>query len=305
MNKRKLILILAVVLCSFVVGTSAYGQHVITRKPVVRKQDAEKKTPVKKQSSNNKKIKPKEKEGAPVVVDERPKAPQIDMTAIDNLISNMVYVEGGTFTMGATAEQGSDAGDMEKPPHQVTVSSFYICKYEVTQRLWQVVMGSNPSNYKIDDFPVETVSWFDCQEFITKLNNITGKQFRLPTEAEWEFAARGGNKSKGYKYSGSNYIDDVAWYLDYSLSNHHAVGSKKPNELGLYDMSGSVWEYCQDWYGGYPSAAQTNPRGAEQGSYRVQRGGSWNDKPEGCRVSKRGLANPSLSFSHVGLRLAM
>ena len=192
---------------------------------------------------------------------------------LNNLTANMVYVSGGTFTMGATSEQGSDAYDGEKPVHSVTLSSFYICKYEVTQALWKAVMGSNPSNWKGDDLPVETVSWDDCQTFIRKLNALTGKNFRLPTEAEWEFAARGGNNSRGYKYAGSNNIETVAWYDGNSGNKTHVVGTKSPNELGLYDMSGNVWEWCQDRYGSYSGASQTNPTGASSGSNRVLRGG--------------------------------
>ena len=168
---------------------------------------------------------------------------------LNKLINNMVYVSGGTFTMGGTSEQGSDAFDQEKPTHSVTLSSYYICKYEVTQALWRAVMGSNPSNFKGDNLPVESVSWNDCQTFINRLNSYTGRNFRLPTEAEWEFAARGGNYSRHYKYSGSNYIGDVAWYHSNSGHRTHPVGTKQPNELGLYDMSGNVHEWCSDWDG--------------------------------------------------------
>jgi formylglycine-generating enzyme required for sulfatase activity len=159
---------------------------------------------------------------------------------IQNLVSNMVYVSGGTFTMGATSEQGSDAYDDENPTHSVTLSSYYIGKYEVTQAEWKAVMGSNPSYFKGDDRPVEQVSWDDCQTFISRLNSITGRSFSLPTEAQWEFAARGGNSTLGYKYSGSNNVYDIAWYDDNSGGTTHDVGTKSPNELGLYDMSGNV-----------------------------------------------------------------
>lgn len=161
---------------------------------------------------------------------------------INKLLSNMVYVSGGTFTMGGTSEQGSDTYSDEKPIHSVTLNSYYICKYEVTQALWRAVMGSNPSYFKGDNLPVEQVSWNDCQTFINRLNSYTGRNFRLPTEAEWEFAARGGNYSRRYKYSGSNYIGDVAWYSDNSDSRTHPVGTKQANEIGLHDMSGNVYE---------------------------------------------------------------
>ena len=167
---------------------------------------------------------------------------------LQNLIKNMVYVEGGTFMMGATSEQGSDAYDREKPAHQVTLSSFSIGKYEVTQEEWEAVMGSNPSYFKGKKLPVEKVSWDNCQKFIRKLNKLTGKQFRLPTEAEWEYASRGGSMSRGYKYAGGNDLGSVAWYDGNSDNKTHEVGKKQPNELGLYDMSGNVWEWCQDWY---------------------------------------------------------
>ena len=224
---------------------------------------------------------------------------------LNNLTANMVYVSGGTFTMGATSEQGSDAYNDEKPVHSVTLSSFYICKYEVTQALWNAVMGSNPSNWKGDDLPVETVSRDDCQTFIRKLNALTGKNFRLPTEAEWEFAARGGNNSREYKYAGSNNIKTVAWYLGNSGDKTHVVGTKSPNELGLYDMTGNVWEWCQDWYGSYSSASQTNPTGASSGSNRVLRGGCCGRSAWYCRSSLRIIGTPDGRNDGFGLRLVL
>ena len=218
---------------------------------------------------------------------------------------DMVYVKGGTFTMGATAEQGSDADSDEKPTHSVTVSDFYIGKYEVTQAQWKAIMGINPSKWKGDNLPVEKVSWDDIQEFIKKLNAKTGKKFRLPTEAEWEYAARGGNKSKGYKYSGSNKLKNVAWYDHNSDNMTHPVGQKRPNELGIYDMSGNVWEWCQDWYGDYSSSSQTNPTGPSIGSYHVLRGGSWLGSAWSCRVSCRASDGPIIPFCTDGFRLAL
>ena len=217
----------------------------------------------------------------------------------------MIPVEGGTFQMGATSEQGSDAYSSESPVHNVTLSSYSIGQTEVTQELWTAVMGSNPSNWLGDKLPVEKVSWNDCQNFITKLNQLTGKTFRLPTEAEWEYAARGGKESKGYKYSGSNTIDDVAWYTSNSNDKTHEVGTKQPNELGLYDMSGNVWEWCQDWYASYSSTAQSNPTGASSGSLRVRRGGSWSYAAGNCRVSARNSYSPAFTLSNLGLRLAL
>ena len=215
----------------------------------------------------------------------------------------MVYVKGGTFTMGATAEQGSDADSDEKPTHSVTVSDFYIGKYEVTQAQWRAIMGSNPSRFTGDNNPVEQVTWNDVQEFIKKLNAQTGKKYRLPTEAEWEYAARGGNKSKGYRYSGSDSISDVAWYID-NARGTHPVGQKAPNELGIYDMSGNVWEWCQDWYGDYSSSSQTNPTGPSSGSDRVMRGSGWYYSARSCRISNRSFFGPDYRGSNCGFRLA-
>ncbi|MBO5235459.1 MAG: formylglycine-generating enzyme family protein [Alistipes sp.] len=217
----------------------------------------------------------------------------------------MVFVKGGTFTMGATPEQGKDADSDEKPAHSVTVSDFYIGKYEVTQAQWEAVMGENPSHYKGENRPVEKVSWNDIQEFIEKLNSKTGKKYRLPTEAEWEYAARGGNQSKGYKYSGSDNIDEVAWYDTNSASRTHIVGQKKPNELGLYDMTGNVWEGCSDWYWHkyYKNALSDNPLGPATGTYRVDRGGGWNLSAWGCRVSNRSYGSPSAVDNGCGFRL--
>ncbi len=240
--------------------------------------------------------------------------PATQTFTVNGVSFTMVEVEGGTFTMGATAEQGSDAYDNEKPAHQVTLSDYSIGATEVTQELWQAVMGSNPSYFTGNlQCPVDQVSWDDCQVFITKLNQLTGKTFRLPTEAEWEYAARGGNKSQGYKYAGSNTIDDVAWYdvnaydvggssPDYGT---HPVGTKAPNELGLYDMTGNVYEWCQDWYVGYSSAAQTNPTGPSSGTTRVIRGGNFLDSSRYCRVTCRDGASASIRDLRLGLRLAL
>ena len=207
--------------------------------------------------------------------------------------------------MGATSEQGSDAESDEKPVHSVTLSDYYIGETEVTQELWTAVMGNNPSYYSGNPKrPVEQVSWNDCQEFIKKLNRLTGKNFRLPTEAEWEYAARGGKKSLGYKYSGSDIAGVVARYEGNSSSTHD-VKIKQANELGIYDMSGNVHEWCQDWYGSYSSSSQTNPTGPSSGSYRVARGGSWYDGARFCRVSNRNFNDPDGSDSYYGFRLVL
>ena len=231
---------------------------------------------------------------------------EIETFTVNGVEFKMVRVSGGTFQMGATSEQGSDADSDEEPVHSVTLSDYYIGQTQVTQELWQVVMGNNPSEFRGDNQrPVENVSWIDCQKFIEKLNWLTGKDFRLPTEAEWEYAARGGNKSRGYKYSGSNNPDAVAWYYHNSGGKTHPVAQKQANELGLYDMSGNVYEWCKDWYGGYSSNSQNNPTGASTGSYRVLRGGSWNSGARYVRVSYRGNYTPDDRYYMRGLRLAL
>ena len=217
----------------------------------------------------------------------------------------MVKVDGDTFSMGATSEQCVDGESDEKPIHQVYLSDYLIAKTEVTQKQWEAVMSSNPSQIKGDNLPVKSVSWNDCQKFIMKLNRMTGLNFRLPTEAEWEYAARGGAKSRGYKYSGSNDIDAVAWYDSNSSGKTQTVATKQANELGLYDMSGNVWEWCSDWYGDYSSSPQTNPKGPSTGYDRVCRGGSWCSDVWFCQVSDRLSEDPSDSYYFLGLRLAL
>ena len=216
----------------------------------------------------------------------------------------MIAVEGGVFTMGATSEQ-QDAYSDEKPTHQVTLSDYYIGETEVTQELWAAVMGSNPSSFTGNiQRPVEEVSWEDCQTFIQKLNELTGTNFRLPTEAEWEFAARGGRSSRGYQYSGSNNPNDVAWYNGNTFFTTHPVKTKSPNELGIYDMSGNVWEWCQDREGSYSSSSQTNPKGPSTGNARMRRGGSCGFSARSCRSASRDGEPPGSGYSDLGLRLA-
>ncbi len=229
---------------------------------------------------------------------------QNEVLRVGNVSYRMKYVSGGIFTMGATSEMKRPLY-WENPTHQVTLNSYYIGETEVTQALWNAVMGSNPSYFKGDNLPVEGVSWDNCQTFISKLNSLTGKRFRLPTEAEWEFAARGGKQSRHTQFSGSSRINDVAWYDGNSGDKPHPVKTKQPNELGIYDMSGNVWEWCQDWYGSYNSYAQTNPTGASTGSLRVRRGGSWGDSPGVCRSSNRFSGTPDSSYSGLGLRLVL
>ena len=225
----------------------------------------------------------------------------------------MVYVEGGTFMMGAqnsdpkSPNYDGEALDDESPVHEVELSDYYIGETLVTQALWKAVMGNNPSRFTGDaDFPVETVSWDDIVEkFIPALNKKTGRTFRLPTEAEWEFASRGGNKSKRHKYSGSDEIDEVAWNMGNSGGETHPVKGKKANELGLYDMSGNVLEWCSDWFGFYSIGAQYNPQGPDEGSSRVLRGGSFGYKEWGCRVSFRFSYKPNSRSCDFGFRLVL
>ena len=231
---------------------------------------------------------------------------ETETITVNGVSFDMVSVEGGTFMMGATPEQGDEALDKEKPVHRVTVSSFAMSQTEVTQELWLAVMGSNPSHFTGDPKrPVELVSWNDCQTFIAQLNQLTGKRFRLPTEAEWEYAARGGNRYKVTRYAGSNNIDEVAWYDANSGNTTHPVATKAPNELGLYDMTGNVWEWCQDWYALYSADDQTDPTGPETGNNRVLRGGCWNGGTNYDRISFRDNFRPSGSNSSGGLRLVL
>lgn len=224
----------------------------------------------------------------------------------------MVYVEGGTFQMGATSEQSGHDSD-EVPVHSVTLDSYYIAATEVTQAQWQAVMGStihqqaSKTGYQVrsvgSDYPMYYVSWEDAQAFCRELSNITGKTYCLPTEAQWEYAARGGNKSRTNQYAGSFSVDAVAWYESNSGSSPHPVGKLRPNELGLYDMSGNLMEWCSDWYGSYPSSSQFNPVGPSSGSYRVLRGGGWYNSAGACRVAYRYSNSPSSRYDHYGFRV--
>ena len=233
---------------------------------------------------------------------------------LKKLVADMVLVEGGTYMMGNPDRDKNDeyAKDV---PHEVTLSSFYICKYEVTEALWTAVMGSNPSDHKSgDNYPVEQVNWYDCQDFVEKLSELTGRHFRLPTEAEWEYAARGGQRSRGYRYSGSYNLDEIGWHVGNAHHYKREVGTKKPNELGLYDMTGNVSEWCQDkldieYYHHSPSI---NPQGPDRSTYKDNhcfRGGSFcdDDKYDELKVYPRNIGGmpPEEKYGHLGLRLAM
>ena len=240
--------------------------------------------------------------------------PDPGLITVNGVTFQMVAIEGGTFTMGvdtAMVEMGYANND-ELPPHEVTLLPYFIGQTEVTQELWEAVMGTNPSAFTGDPMrPVEQVTWDDCQEFIARLNELTGKEFRLPTEAEWEFAARGGLQNSGFLYAGSDFIDEVAWYYDNSYAmgigsddyGTHAVASKNPNELGLYDMSGNVYEWCSDWYKPYDSEDTYDP--SYSLNRRVIRGGCWYDAPTDCRSTCREYQLAGMRTYSVGFRIVM
>jgi formylglycine-generating enzyme required for sulfatase activity len=255
----------------------------------------------------------------PVVEKHRP-AVKTDAHGIE-----FIWVEGGAFEMGEHLDSDDEDFDVEglyRNPQKVTLDGYYIAKYPVTQAQWEKVMGINTSNYPENgsDCPMDNVSWVDCKIFIEKINKLLGCNYRLPTEAEWEFAARGGIKSKGYKYSGSDKIDEVAWYAGnrcveiekstfFGLSKKmekqylgtHPVGKKKPNELGIYDMSGNVYEWCSNWFGDSPSSVKSNPQGPSTGYQRVYRGGSWASYRCYCRSASIVYDTPDIDY--IGFRL--
>lgn len=229
--------------------------------------------------------------------------PEFSTPAMEVLIDpdDFVFVEGGTFTMGSDAEYATSD---ESPAHQVTVGDFYISKYEVTQLQWSALMTFNTSFSFGDQRPVQGMFFEEAEIFIELLNAATGEKYALPTEAQWEYAARGGNQSQGYKYAGSDEIDDVAWYFDNSAYDEtKPVGTKSPNELGLYDMTGNVWEWCTDWFGEYPSSPQTDPVGPSSGAGHVVRGSGWSTDLEYCHLTYRMPMNPVMRGGATGLRL--
>jgi len=225
-------------------------------------------------------------------VKDKVKSLETFVETVNGVQFKMIYVEGGAFQMGERSEK-----------HEVTLSGFHIGETEVTQALWQAVMGNNPSYFKGADRPVESISWNDAQVFLEKLSGLTGKEYALPTEAQWEYAARGGNRSRGYEYAGSNRSGAVAWNESNSGMETHPVGRKQANELGIYDMSGNVWEWCSDWYGDYPTGRQTDPVGPATGSLRVLRGGSWRSDPH--RATIRNLYSPDDRLNFLGFRVCL
>ena len=296
-----------IMLMSCLVAVTVSAQGIIRRptatkpKPTVRKPQSRGSSAVRPKPAQPKKADPINSLAEPL------------RSHLKKLMADMVLVEGGTYMMGNPDRDRNDeyAKDV---PHEVTLSSFYICKYEVTEALWTAVMGSNPSRHKLgDNYPVEQVNWYDCQDFVEKLSELTGRHFRLPTEAEWEYAARGGKRSRGYRYSGSYNLDEIGWHVGNAHHYKREVGTKKPNELGLYDMTGNVCEWCQDkldteYYHHSPSI---NPQGPDRSTYkdnRCFRGGSFCDdeKYDELKVYTRNTGMPpEEKYGHLGLRLAM
>ena len=299
---------IVIILMSCLVAVTVSAQGIIRRpaatkpKPTVRKPQSRGSSAVRPKPAHPKKADPINSLAEPL------------RSHLKKLMADMVLVEGGTYMMGNPDRDRNDEY-AEDVPHEVTLSSFYICKYEVTEALWTAVMGSNPSKYPSgDNYPVEQVNWYDCQDFVEKLSELTGRHFRLPTEAEWEYAARGGKRSRGYRYSGSYALDEIGWHVGNAHYYKREVGTKKPNELGLYDMTGNVCEWCQDkldteYYHHSPSI---NPQGPDRSTYkdnRCFRGGSVcdDDKYDRLKVYTRfssGMPPEEKSF-YIGLRLAM
>jgi formylglycine-generating enzyme required for sulfatase activity len=219
---------------------------------------------------------------------------------IQTIVDDMVLVKAGAFNR-----------EIRRDVYKVTISKdYYIGKYPVRQKQWEAVMGNNPSRFQSPNRPVENVTYYECETFIRNLNQLTGKNFRLPTEAEWEFAARGGNKSKEYVYSGWNDINEVAWYSGNSNRQTQPVGLKQANELGIYDMSGNVWEWCADWYASYPRENVTDPKGPNSGNRKIKRGGSWASSESRCVVGRSGWETdkserPTYKGNYIGLRLVL
>ena len=216
----------------------------------------------------------------------------------------MKLISRGTFTMGGSLE-GIDYKDNELPAHSMEVESFYMSVYEVTQQLWTAVMGTNPSEFIGEQNPVENVSWYDCVEFTTKLSSLTGRLFRLPTEAEWEYAAKGGSNQENFEFAGSNHLWEVAWCVSNSEKRTHPVGHKECNGCGLYDMSGNVYEWCSSWYAPYVIESMYNPLGPDNGEDKVFRGGSWKYSDTYCRITYRPHTNPNGRYNNLGLRLVL
>lgn len=236
-----------------------------------------------------------------------PDSLQVLRIKVGEVAFDMQKVEGGLFIMGGTPEQHNEVISTDLPTHTVSLHTYYIGTTEVTQDLWQAIMPEwyISDEWNIPNQPITDITWYDCQEFIRRLNNITGLPFRLPTEAEWEFAARGGNISRGYRFAGGNKIEDVSWGLSNAGFRKHNVGERKPNELGLYDMTGNVSEWCSDWYGMYHLGTDPNPQGAKESELKVVRGGSFDNCKDNSYLSRREYYNPNEAMNYCGFRLAL
>ena len=236
-----------------------------------------------------------------------PDSLQVLRIQVGELAFDMQKIEGGLFIMGGTPEQHNEVISTDLPTHTVSLHTYYIGTTEVTQDLWQAIMPEwyISDEWNIPNQPITDVNWYDCQEFIRRLNNITGLPFRLPTEAEWEFAARGGNISRGYRFAGGNKIEDVSWGLSNAGFRKHNVGERKPNELGLYDMTGNVSEWCSDWYWMYHLGTEPYPQGAKEGELKVVRGGSFDNCKDNSYLSRREYYNPNEAMNYCGFRLAL
>lgn len=232
---------------------------------------------------------------------------QVLQFQVEGVVFEMRRIEGGLFVMGGTAEQHQEVISTDLPTHTVSLDAYYIASTEVTVSLWKALMPEwyIPDDWNTANHPITNITWYDCQEFIRRLDSITGLPFRLPTEAEWEFAARGGNASKGYRFAGSNKIEDVGWGFYNAGFKIHRVGCKQPNELGLYDMTGNVSEWCSDWYGRYYLGTEPNPQGADKGEWKVIRGGSFDNCKDNSYISRREFSEPYLSTNYCGFRLAL
>lgn len=245
-------------------------------------------------------------EEPPVDTTETPPVDTVIPMLVMAFVDDMVSLDGGTFVMGCKLEQGDDCFENEYPAHNVTLSDYKISKYQVTQAQWKAVMGANPSHFNnCDSCPVDNVSWNQVKLFISTLNNLSIKKFRLPTEAEWEYATKGGSRASPTRYAGSDNVNEVAWYGDNSDNKTHPVGQLNSNELGLYDMNGNVWEWCEDRMGNYTSSDKTNPTGSQTGTFRIVRGGSFMNSAVNCRVTNRRFIPPGNSLSSLGFRLVL
>lgn len=229
----------------------------------------------------------------------------IQKKIITELLAQMIYVEGGTFQLGCLEPIDSLCTEYEKPVQKIKLSSYYIAQHEVTQLLWLELMGYNPNPFKNNKFPVANVSWNETQEFIKKLNHLTNLKFALPTEAQWEYAAKGGSKSKNTVFAGHKDVKKVAWYKENANGMYHVVGTLHPNELNLFDMNGNVWEWCSDYYSPYTPENKENPTGPSSGNTRVYRGGSWLDNLNYTRITSRNSGNPNQKMNCLGFRLVL